>query len=156
MVTIFIRGVNHTNLVINFKYQAIWTILSHKKLILHLSCFCSTPTVPFLYLLFFFSRNSINSKKSLSICQSVVQCSDKEFSQKQENWRQKSISYEEMAPLGCQRHLLDHYKQVNNFEYQQKRIFDWSLTDLFLLTSGFVAFREKKHWEISSKDKRKG
>ena len=45
MVTIFIRGVNHTNLVINFKYQAIWTILSHKKLILHLSCFCSTPTV---------------------------------------------------------------------------------------------------------------
>ena len=45
MVTIFIRGVNNTNLIINFKYQAIWTILSHKKLILHLSCFCSTPTV---------------------------------------------------------------------------------------------------------------
>ena len=45
MVTIFIRGVNHTNLIINSKYQAIWTILSHKKSILHLSCFCSTPTV---------------------------------------------------------------------------------------------------------------
>ena len=45
MVTIFIRGINHTNLVIDFKYQAIWIKFSHKKLILHLSCFCSTPTV---------------------------------------------------------------------------------------------------------------
>ena len=45
MVTIFIQGGNHTNLIINSKYQAIWTILSHKKSILHLSCFCSTPTV---------------------------------------------------------------------------------------------------------------
>ena len=45
MVTIFIRGLNHFNIVMNFKYQYIRVMLSYKKLILRLSCFCSTPTV---------------------------------------------------------------------------------------------------------------
>ena len=45
MVTILIRGLNHFNIVMNFKYQHIWIMLSYKKLILRLSCLCSTPTV---------------------------------------------------------------------------------------------------------------
>ena len=45
MVTTFIWELNHFNLVMNFKYQHIWVMLICKKLILRLSCFCSTPTV---------------------------------------------------------------------------------------------------------------
>ena len=45
MITILIWRLNHFNLAIDFKYQHIQIILSCKKLILHLSCFCSASTV---------------------------------------------------------------------------------------------------------------
>ena len=45
METIFIRQVNHLKSIMNIKYQLNWMILTHEKLTIRLSCFCSTATV---------------------------------------------------------------------------------------------------------------
>ena len=45
METIFIREVNHLKTISDFKYKHNWLILTHKKLTIRLSCFCSTATV---------------------------------------------------------------------------------------------------------------
>ena len=45
METIFIREVNHLKTISDFKYKHDWLILTHKKLTIRLSCFCSTATV---------------------------------------------------------------------------------------------------------------
>ena len=51
METIFIRQVNHLKSIKNIKYQHNWMILTHEKLTIRLSSFCSTATVTFwLYL----------------------------------------------------------------------------------------------------------
>ena len=45
METIFIREINHLKTISDFKYKHNWLILTHKKLTIRLSCFCSTATV---------------------------------------------------------------------------------------------------------------
>ena len=45
METIFIQQVNHLKSIMNIKYQLNRMILTHEKLTIRLSCFCSTATV---------------------------------------------------------------------------------------------------------------
>ena len=45
LATIFIRGLNDCNLLLYFKYQLNYKILTCKKMILRFGCFCSKATV---------------------------------------------------------------------------------------------------------------